>query len=184
MTTDTECAALTQSLRRRGAIVLAVFALVWAFAGGSGISAMPVSVTIGAIAVVLTVVAVVLAFRSNSRPASRMVNLPAKWTRGVGMVNMAEVVAIFAVIAASNASGHPELIPPGICLVVGLHFFPLARLYDQWQYKWTAIFLTVVAVAGLVISAAGTTMETVRAIVGLGAAAVLWASSFHVAVRG
>ncbi|RFC71782.1 hypothetical protein [Streptomyces sp. AcE210] len=184
MTTDTECLALTQNLRRRGAIVLAVFALVWAFAGGSGISAVGVSVTVGALAAAVTVVAVVLAFRGGAGPASRMVRLPEKWNRGVGMVNMAELVAIFVVIAASNASGHPELIPPGICLVVGLHFFPLARLFDQWQYKWTAVFLTAVAVVGLVVAATGTTMETVRVVVGLGAALVLWASSFHVAVRG
>ena len=33
-----ECIALTQNLRRRGTLVLSVFALVWAFAGGSGLS--------------------------------------------------------------------------------------------------------------------------------------------------
>ncbi|WP_404787457.1 hypothetical protein [Streptomyces pristinaespiralis] len=184
MTTDTECLTLTQNLRRRGAIVLAVFALVWAFAAGSGIAAMPVSVTVGAVGAVLTVVAVVLAFRGAAGPARRMVELPEKWNRGVGLVNAVEVVAVFAVIAASNATGHAELIPPGICLVVGLHFFPLARLFDQWQYRWTAVLLTAVAVVGIVVALAGSTDETVRVVVGAGAAVVLWLSSFHVAVRG
>ncbi|MCX5228803.1 hypothetical protein ABZY16_37210 [Streptomyces sp. NPDC006553] len=183
-TTDAECLALTRNLRRRGAIVLAVFALVWAFAGGSGIAAVPVSVAVGVVAAVVTAGAVVFAFRGTAGPATRLVRLPEKWNRGVGLVNMAELVAIFAVIAASNASGHPEFIPIGICLVVGLHFFPLARLFDQGQYKWTAIFLTAVALVGLVVLAAGTTAETIRTVVGLGAAVVLWASSFHVALRG
>jgi hypothetical protein len=68
--------------------------------------------------------------------------------------------------------------------VVGLHFFPLARLFDQWQYRWTAASLTVVAVVGVVVAVAGSTDETVRVVVGAGAAVVLWLSSFHVAVRG
>ncbi|MFF3322765.1 DUF7010 family protein [Streptomyces sp. NPDC002889] len=184
MTTDTECLTLTRNLRRRGATVLAVFALVWAFAAGSGIPAMAVSVTVAVVAAALTVAAVALAFRGATRPITRVVRLPAKWNRGVGLVNAAEVVAILAVIAASNASAHPDLIPPGICLVVGLHFFPLARLFDQRQYTWTAIFLTAVAVVGFVVATAGTTGETARVVVGAGAAVVLWASSFHVAVRG
>ncbi|MEU6891576.1 hypothetical protein ABZ934_07205 [Streptomyces sp. NPDC046557] len=179
-----ECEALTRNLRRRGAIVLAFFALVWAFAGGSGIASMPVSVTVGVVAVVLTAVAVVSAFRGAAGPVVRQVRLPEKWNRGVGLVNVAEVVAIFAVVAASNAAGRPELIPPGICLVVGLHFLPLARLFDQWQYKWTAWLLTAVSVAGFAVAATGAAGETVRIVVGLGAAVVLLGSSLHVAVRG
>ncbi|MFD6888629.1 hypothetical protein [Streptomyces sp. NPDC059957] len=179
-----ECEALTQKLRRRGAIVLASFALVWAFAGGSGIASMPVAVTVGVVAAVLTAGAVVLAFRGAAGAPVRQVRLPEKWNRGVGLVNLAEVVAIFAVIAGSNAAGRPELIPAGICLVVGLHFFPLARLYDQWQYKWTAALLTAVAVAGFAAVAAGAAGEPVRVVVGLGAAVVLLGSSLHVAVRG
>ncbi|MFE2558480.1 hypothetical protein ACFXGT_21140 [Streptomyces sp. NPDC059352] len=183
-TVDAECLALTRSLRRRGAIVLAVFALVWAFAGGSGIASEPVSGIVSVLAVIVTAGAVVAARRGAAGPVTRTIRLPEKWNRGVGLVNAAELVAIFGVIAASNASGHPEFVPVGICLVVGLHFFPLARLFDQGQYTWTAVFLTAVALVGIAVLAAGAPAETVRAVVGLGAAAVLWASSFHVALRG
>ncbi|MFJ8077225.1 hypothetical protein ACIQ7Q_25665 [Streptomyces sp. NPDC096176] len=184
MTTDTERLTLTQQLRRRGAVVLAVFALVWAFAAGSGLASTTAAVVVGIVGAALTVAAVVAAFRGAAGTARRMVRLPGKWNRGVGLVNALEVVAIFAVIAASNATGHAELIPPGICLVVGLHFFPLARLFDQWQYTWTAVLLTVVAVVGTAVALAGYTDETVRVVVGAGAAVVLWLSSFHVAARG
>ncbi|CAM5594131.1 hypothetical protein [Streptomyces narbonensis] len=183
-TTDAECLALTRGLRRRGAIVLAVFGLVWALAGGSGIAAGPVSVAVGVLGVVVAAGAVVVAFRGTRGPVNRLVRLPEKWNRGVGLVNGAELLAIFAVIAASNASGHAEFIPVGICLVVGLHFFPLARLFDQPQYTWTAGLLTAVSLVGLGVLAAGGSAETVRAVVGLGAALVLWGSSFHVALRG
>ncbi|MFD3659449.1 DUF7010 family protein [Streptomyces sp. NPDC058659] len=183
-TADAECRALTRGLRRRGAIVLAVFALVWAFAGGSGIASVAVSGIVGTLAVIVTAGALVAARRGTAGPVTRTVTLPEKWNRGVGLVNAAELVAIFAVIAASNASGHPEFIPVGICLVVGLHFFPLARLFDQRQYTGTAVALTAVALVGLAVLAAGASAETIRAVVGLGAAVVLWASSFHVALRG
>lgn len=68
--------------------------------------------------------------------------------------------------------------------IVGLHFFPLARLYDQWQYRWTASLLTVVAVVGILLVVAGFANETVRIVVGLGCAVVLWTSSYHLALRG
>ncbi|MFC9507831.1 hypothetical protein [Streptomyces sp. NPDC057002] len=184
--TDAECLALTRALRRRGTVVLSVFALVWAVAAASGTGSAtdiaPLGIEVAA--VLVTAVALYLAYRKDAAPSPRTVNLPANWARGVGIVNTIELVAVFAVIAASNASGRPEVIPAGIALVVGLHFFPLARLYDQWQYRWTATLLTAVAIVGFVLVAAGLTSETVRIAVGLGSAVVLWASAYHLAVRG
>lgn len=181
-----ECLALTRTLRRRGTVVLSVFALVWAFAGASGTGPADGAVPLAteAVAVLLTVAALFLGLRKGAAPSPRTVNLPANWARGVGIINGLEVLAIFAVIAAANASGRPGLVPVGIALVVGLHFFPLARLFDQRQYTWTAVSLSAVALVGLAVLAAGTSAETIRAVVGLGAAVVLWASSFHVALKG
>ncbi|GAB2956862.1 hypothetical protein GCM10023080_015290 [Streptomyces pseudoechinosporeus] len=183
---DAECLALTRTLRRRGTLVLSVFALVWAFAGASGTGSatdlVPVATEI--VAVLLTGAAFYLGYRKGAAPSPRTVDLPPNWARGVGIVNSVELLAIFAVIAAANASGRPGLIPVGIALVVGLHFFPLARLYDQWQYRWTAVLLSVVAVVGLVLYAAGLSDESVRVVVGLGSAVGLWASAYHLAVRG
>ncbi|WP_053672863.1 DUF7010 family protein [Streptomyces sp. NRRL B-1140] len=181
-----ECLALTRSLRRRGVLVLSVFALLWAVAAASGTGsatdAVPLCIEVAAL--LLTAAAIRLGYRKGAAPSPRTVNLPANWARGVGIVNTVELVAVFAVIAASNAADRPEAVPAGIALVVGLHFFPLARLYDQWQYRWTASLLTAVAVAGFVLVAAGLASETVRIVVGLGCALVLWASSYHLALRG
>lgn len=181
---DAECLALTRGLRRRGTLVLSVFAVVWAFAGASGLASSGAALAVEILAVPLTAVAVFLAYRKGAAPSPRLVDLPRNWARAVGVVNGVEVVAIFAVIAASNAAGHPGLIPAAIALVVGLHFFPLARFYDQWQYKGTAVLLSVVGAAGFVLLAAGSADETVRATVGLASAVVLWASAYHVAVKG
>ncbi|MFD7243063.1 hypothetical protein [Streptomyces massasporeus] len=184
--TDAECLALTRNLRRRGVAVLSVFGLMWAVAAASGTGSAtdvaPLAIEVAAL--LITAAAIYLGYRKGAAPSPRTVDLPANWARGVGIVNTVELAAIFAVIAASNAAGRPEVIPAGIALVVGLHFFPLARLYDQWQYRWTAALLTVVAVAGFVLVAAGVATETVRIVVGLGSAVVLWASSYHLALRG
>ncbi|MGV9843761.1 DUF7010 family protein [Streptomyces fungicidicus] len=183
---DVECLTLTRQLRRRGTLVLSVFALLWAFAGASGTGAatdaVPLSIEVAA--VLVTAAAVYLGHRAGAAPSPRSVSLPENWARGVGIVNGVEVAAIVAVIAAANGSGRPELVPVGIALVVGLHFFPLARLYDQWQYRWTAALLTAVAVVGLVLAGAGLTAGSVRIVVGLGCAAVLWAAAYHLALRG
>ncbi|MGQ5230177.1 DUF7010 family protein [Streptomyces sp. yara] len=183
---DAECLALTRQLRRRGTVVLSVFALAWAFAGasGSGAATDVVPVAVEAAALVITLVALHLGLRKDARPSPRTVDLPPNWARGVGIVNGVELLAVVAVIAVANASGRPAYIPVGIAFVVGLHFFPLARLYDQWQYLWTGALMTAVAVVGAVMALAGPSAGTVRVVVGLACAAVLWGSACHLAVRG
>lgn len=161
-----------------------MFAVVWAFAGASGLWSSGAALSVEIVAVPLSAVAAFLAYRKGAAASPRMVRLPANWARAVGIVNAVEVVAVFAVIAASNASGHPEFIPAAIALVVGLHFLPLARFYDQWQYKGTAVLLSIAGIAGFALIAAGLSSETVRAAVGLSSAVVLWASAYHVAVKG
>ncbi|WP_219417445.1 DUF7010 family protein [Pseudonocardia nigra] len=78
---------------------------------------------------------------------------------------------------------RPELAPPVVALIVGLHFFPLARLFDQPQYTWTAVGLCVAAVAGLVVLVTGPSPEVSRLAVGLGAAGTLLATAWHLALR-
>ncbi len=183
---DAQCLALTRQLRRRGTVVLSVFAPAWAFAGasGTGSAADVAPVSIEAAALAVTAVALYLGLRKDARPSPRTVDLPANWARGVGVVNGLELLAVVAVVAAANVSGRPAFVPVGIALVVGLHFFPLARLYDQWQYRWTGTLMSAVAVAGAVLVLVGLSAETVRVVVGLACAAVLWVSACHLAVRG
>lgn len=78
----------------------------------------------------------------------------------------------------ARAVDHAELIPALVCLVVGVHFFPLARLFDVPRYRLTGSALVIVAAATLItmlpldLSAA-----TGRAAASFGAALVLWATS-------
>ncbi|MFD5038357.1 hypothetical protein ACFWNI_14835 [Streptomyces sp. NPDC058377] len=106
--TDAECVALTRSLRRRGTVVLSVFALVWAFAGASGLASSGAALAVEIIAVPVTAAALFLAYREGAAPSPRLVDLPANWARSVGIVNVVELAAIFGVIAASNARATPR----------------------------------------------------------------------------
>lgn len=186
MTVDTADAVVGRKLRRRGALILALFALVWAAAGASGVaSAGGASTLVGAVAVALTAVAVVYAVRSGAPGVvQRPRRLPDQWYRRVGRVNLAQFAGIVVAVAVLAWAGAPAFVPPVVCLIVGAHFFPLARLFDQPQYRWTGAGLTVVAAAGLVGLATGASMEAARAVVGIGAALALWATSVHVARRG
>lgn len=184
MTVEAECRALDHSLRRRGALVLAFFALVWAAAGSSGVTTGASAVAVGACAVLLTGTVVVLALRRGSDEATaRQRRLPERWNHRIGMVNGAQAAGIAVTVLLLVNLNAAFLLPAAVCLVVGLHFFPLARLYDQPQYRWTGVLLILVAVAGVAVSATGGDAASARAWVGLGAAVVLWGSSVHVAVR-
>ncbi|WP_030750929.1 DUF7010 family protein [Streptomyces griseus] len=176
---DAECLALTRTLRRRGVVVLSVFGVVWALAGGSGLPSPGLAVAGGLGA--LLAAGTLVAGRRAAGEVTRPVRLPERWNRGVGVVNAAEAAAIVGVVAGANASGHPEWIPVGICLAVGLHFFPLARLYDQRQYGWVAAVLTALAAIGGGLLAGGLSAEAVRAVVGLPAALALWGTALLVA---
>ncbi|MFF9756277.1 hypothetical protein ACF1FC_26450 [Streptomyces sp. NPDC014344] len=183
---DAECLALTRRLRRRGTVVLSLFTLARALAGasatGSVTDVVPLSIVVAALGI--TAGALYLGLRKDARPSPRTVDLPENWARGAGVVNALELLAVIVVVAAAHASGRPAFVPAGIALVVGLHFFPLARLYDQWQYRWTGALTTAVAAVGAVPALAGPPAGTVQLVVGLACAAVLWVSACHLAVRG
>lgn len=177
---------MQQQLRRRGAIILGLFALVWAAAGASGLTASPSARTITYIvAAVLTVTAVVAGMRVNAyrKPQARR-ELPARWLRNVGFINIGQFVAIVAAIAILVAVGQPAWVPPVVAFIVGIHFVPLARQFGQPQYRWTGALLIVLGIGGVVLLVAGPGAGLSRTVVGLGVAVVLWSSALHVAIRG
>lgn len=182
MTVEHASQELDQSLRQRGALIMALFALVWAMAGRSGIASGPARVTVLVAALTVTAGVVLLAFRAGPA-AGRMRRLPASWEQRFNIVSLAQGVAIGLVIVALVVTERPALIPAAVCLIVGIHFFPLVRIFDQPQYRWTGAALCAVAAAGFVTYAAADG-ETSRAVAGLGAAITLWATSMHVALRG
>lgn len=167
---------------RQGAIILSVFALIWALAGASGIGGGAVYWGIGAVALVISLGAIAFAVRSEpDRGASRRV--APDWQRRYNLVGIAEGVAILVAIVALIWIDVPGLIPPVVCLIVGIHFLPLESIFGQREYRWTALALCAVAVVGAAMLSFASE-EAVRAIVGFGAAIVLWSTAIVVARIG
>ena len=184
MTVEPECQQLDVGVRRRGVLIMAGFAIIWAMAGSTGVGDPTASRALFAAAVALAVLAAAPAVRSGWLPASsRRRRLAEDWQRQFNWVGAAEAVGIGIAVAICLSVGASRAIPIAACLVVGAHFLPLARIFDQPQFRWTGVMLLGVAVAGLLVTAAGYA-ATANAIVGFGVAVVLCVTALHVATRG
>jgi hypothetical protein len=68
----------------------------------------------------------------------------------------------------------PVLIPPLIAVVVGLHFLPLAAVFEQPRLRIPAALLIASGAAGMTVWLTNGPDETVRLVVGLISALSLW----------
>lgn len=184
MTLDPECQQLDTGIRRRGVLILATFALVWAMAGSTGpADAAEGRVLFAAVAALIVLVGA-RALRVGWLPASvRQRRLAEDWPRRFNRVVAAEAAGIAAAVGICLGVGASRALPVAICLVVGAHFLPLARTFDQPQYRWTGWLLLLVSAAGLLAIAAGHAAGAVTT-VGFGAAIILCGTALHVLLRG
>ena len=72
--------------------------------------------------------------------------------RRFGWISGLAGVAIFVVVLSLNLAHRPKAIPPVLAIIVGLHFFPLARLFRAPLYYATGALGCVIGVIGLLIS--------------------------------
>ena len=90
-----------------------------------------------------------------------------------GIVFAVEFILIATAAAILTKLDRPLLIPVVIALIVGLHFFPLARLFHVPVYSITGMLCVVCALVSLLV-----TDEPVRLLLlGLAIAIVLWGSA-------
>lgn len=166
---------------------MTAFGLGWAIVGITGL--LPggvVRIAAYALAVAAAGAVVLGAFRFRSRPAVSA-GAPRRVSPNAGryfvLIDAGQAVAIVVAVYGLVKAGVPELIPSVACLVVGLHFLPLARIFDVPLYWWSGALLILVAAGGIAAVAYGAPIGVVLAMVGLPAAAVLWATSLAVACR-
>ncbi|WP_051441992.1 hypothetical protein [Arthrobacter sp. H14] len=183
ITVDTAARERSRVMRRRGVVVLALFAVLWAAVGASGLTAGTAGM-VRIAAVIPSIAIVLLAYHPGSAELpERQRYQPQGWYRHVGIVNLVQAAAIAVTVLGFIAADVPQLVPPVVSLIVGLHFLPLARLFDQPQYRWTGAGLSAASVAGLLILAVGPGAEASRIVAGFAAAATLWATSARLALR-
>ena len=162
----------------QGILTMVVFGLAWALAATVG---LPPGARIAAWAAALVLAVVVAGAALRSRPARtvRRGRTTANPGRDFGWVNLAQTLLIVVAVVGLVRAGHPVLIAPVTCAVVGLHFLPLARIFGIVLYLWTGALLIVVAAIGFFLVAGGVSTGAGLAAIGLPAAVILWATSLQ-----
>jgi len=91
-----------------------------------------------------------------------------KW---FGIIFGAEGLLIFVGINIVINLGHPDLVIPTIALVVGLHFYPLAKVFKRTIDYYLATWATIIAICGFVFTL-NKTMPVIyiQAFIGIGIA--------------
>jgi hypothetical protein len=109
-----------------------------------------------------------------------------KWF-GLIFASEAALIAIASIVLGNT--GHDALIPPVIALIVGLHFLLLAPLFRLPLYNVTGIAMSSLALACIIAviagwRPAGESLFFWSSVVGLGSAALLWATAITLLLNG
>ncbi|MGH3797414.1 MAG: hypothetical protein ACRDSP_21305 [Pseudonocardiaceae bacterium] len=117
----------------------------------------------------------VLAYRrAASLPCGHDVGRGRAIGRRFGIIVAAEFIGLFVVAAVLAVNGHPEPIPAVVCLGVGIHFFPLRRLFNVAIYDRTGMVLCLIAVATALLAPLTGTPTLWTMLPGIGAALTLY----------
>jgi hypothetical protein len=141
-----------RSRRDSGAIALigGFFALMWfSSGGGEASSTLRAALALGSAGAL--VVAVLGAIRAIRGPRTQgAMGDPAARRRYGTVVGVEFALAAFGA-GALGAAGVGPYIPVLICAVVGLHFFPLAPVFQDPALRWLGAAITAVAAAALLV---------------------------------
>jgi hypothetical protein len=107
-------------------------------------------------------------------PSSAGGPFPGGRRRRFNQINGLQWLLIIAIAAVCRHVGVPVLIPPLIAVVVGLHFLPLAVVFEQPRLRIPAALLIVSGAAGTTVWLTNGPDESVRLVVGLISALSLW----------
>ena len=167
-----------------GSTVALVFGTVFVFANSGGLDA-PWPLVIRALAVLvalLLVAALVVTVHSGASATGESPGDPID--RRYWLIVALEGVALFGGLAVINGVLHRSAVAVAwVALVVGVHFFGLARIWHLPLFHWLGAVMTVLGLAGFLISALGGTAPTVALVAGVGSGAALYAA-VAVAVAG
>lgn len=167
-----------------GFVVLAGFGVVWwlmaigQLDGGARIALLALGIAIVAALVARVVTA---PDGMGAAPAGSDIERRDREFRIIGII---ETVAILAGVFTSSGLGHSEWIPVWCAFVVGVHFIPLARVFDVAEYRvtgWAFVALAIL-VAALVPLLDGP-RQAWFVVTGLGSALILWGTCGYLALR-
>jgi hypothetical protein len=153
-------------------VVLTVFAALWAWAAllfsgaAPGLNAIPIAVSLALL---------VSGWRASGVFPTRGRHVGSV----VGLWSGIEVVALVVSVNVLQHFQRADLMFPLAAIIVGLHFFPLARGIPVRLYYGTGAGLVAAGLVGLLLPAAQRPVA-----VGIGAALVLWATALAIVLQG
>ena len=171
--------------RAIGALIMTAFGAIWMISGAYALRLL--SWEIWLVIAVLTGLLCLMAWQRLQRArqiASTCAAVPQSQSiqdrrRRFGMVMAFEWVPILLTAVVLGRIGHPELILPAIAVIVGMHFIPLAKLFNVSLYYWTGGSFVLIAVVSFAIG-----HQVLRqAITGLGCGLSLWLTSAVLLLR-
>ncbi|MFG2680216.1 hypothetical protein [Streptomyces sp. NPDC048392] len=156
---------------KSGVGFFAVFGLGWWLLGSSAFDGL-VRPTLAVVGCAVTA-GLMLAAR-RFLPASAGGPFPVGRRRRFNQINGLQWLLIIAIVAVCLRVGVPVLVPPLVAVVVGLHFLPLAAVFEQPRLRMPAGPLIASGAAGTTVWLTNGPDETVRLVVGLTSALSLW----------
>jgi hypothetical protein len=182
-----------------GALVLTLLGTAWAAAPASILSTTPVATAltfclVGVIAVGLVSGCVMLMRLAQRLPVdtspegvARSRAIGKRLGIGFGIVFGSEAVVIALAASILSAVRLEDYILPAIVLIVGLHFLPLAWLFQVWPYYAAGTLIRLIAIVTLT-AIPRTAMVNHAAlwvvVAASGSALVLWLTAFVVLLLG
>ncbi|WP_426107590.1 hypothetical protein [Massilia sp. TSP1-1-2] len=140
---------MTMSIERKrglgiGALFLSFFGAMWLTGGlelAYGKKVLLLDAAIWLVACLIFVVGLGVV-RANKLPAG---DKKADHGKAFAIINVVQYGAIFLMVQILNATTYGDWVIPGIMLVVGLHFFPMARLFAYRPHLLTGAALVALA---------------------------------------
>ncbi|MGG0788841.1 hypothetical protein ABE132_08880 [Peribacillus simplex] len=177
-----------------GIIFMAVFGTLWAGTGIMGLQGWGFPyVELAAIFVgIIMVIEGISLIHASQKMSNQVSENGARRLKRIGflfnMVFIAEAVLIGIAIAVCNLINQTDLIPGVIAIIVGIHFLPLASLFQIKVYYATGVLLCLLALITLLI-----VPDTVMfgehqilaplSLLGFGCALILWSTGLTLWLR-
>jgi len=160
-----------------GTVVALTFGTVFVLVNSGGLPApWPLVIrVIGLLVAALLVVALVLVVRRGSSVAPGPV--PGFVDRRYWVIVSLEAGALFGGLAVLNGVLHGEAVSVAwVALIVGVHFFGLARIWRMPLFHWLGTAIAILSLAGFLIYALGGSAAMVGLVAGVGSGAALYAA--------
>ena len=160
-----------------GSVVAITFGTVFVLANSGGVpSPWPLVIRVaGLLVAALLVVGLVLAVRRGSSVTPEPVSGFAD--RRYWLIVALEAGALFGGLAVVNGVLHGKAVSVAwVALVVGVHFFGLARIWRMPLYYWLGAAIAILSLAGFLIYALGGSAAMVGLVAGVGSGAALYAA--------